>query len=130
MSKRSSAQLILINEVRAAHAALERSAEASFAEYATSVGFALTLSKNQVRLLLYLDRMGRFDGHPTKHDLGESGPDNFIAAVHALVRRGLLVHYMPKRNPYKTSDRGWYTWKVTKIGRLVAALCRHAGLGS
>lgn len=73
MAKRVSAQLVLINEVRAAHAALERSAETAFAEYATSVGFALSLSKNQVRLLLYLDRMGRFDNHPHKRDLGEGG---------------------------------------------------------
>jgi hypothetical protein len=116
--------------VRAAHAALERSSEAAFREYATQTAFLVMLSKNQVRALLWLDRMGTYDGKPDSR--AEGVPDSFISSTRALMRRGLIVHYYPDKAPKGRPHgliptRGWYPYKVTKIGKLVAELCRIAG---
>jgi hypothetical protein len=124
MAGRANPQITVINEVRAAHAALERSAESAFREYATQTAFMLTLSKNQVRALLWLDRMGTYDNKPNPRD--EGLPDSFISAVRGLIRRGLIVHYYPEKK-HPAARKGWYPYKVTKIGRLVAELCRIAG---
>jgi hypothetical protein len=106
--------------------------------HVTRVGFNLQLSKTQIAALIKLDTdladprpfneairdpSGRID-NPGRHILSNS-----VAALGALVARGLVVHYRPRdgvRDTLNNSLRD--TWAITDAGHSVIALLKEAGL--
>lgn len=84
--------------------------------YATSVGFALTLSKSQIELLVLLDRFTSYDG------MCRAGEhvSTFVMTFRALEARGLAHGGRGTGNPIR----------LTKAGELTCDLLAEAGIYS
>ncbi|WP_131823229.1 hypothetical protein [Mycobacteroides chelonae] len=80
-------------------------------EHVTSIGFALTLSKAQIELLVVLHH---FKGYNGACRAGYR-PSHFVSTIRSLERRGLTENTYPAGN-------------LTKAGALVCEILREAGL--
>ena len=109
---------------------------AALREHVTSVGFALTLTKNHIRALVFLAlaREGRLDNGQWP-DTGERSW--FVPAVNGLRNRGLVEHHFPpkryKGDPAKFHERrSEYGpadfYPITMAGDLVCQLLAECGL--
>lgn len=120
-----------------------------FSAHVTSTAFNLTLSKAMIRALVRQDLIRAHD-YCTKgfqpRPRGQANPDNYIATMHALEDRGLIVwkprplmfrgdHIEPtvKRRMVKHDAKSYEVQppdliKFTKPGRLVICLLKEAGL--
>lgn len=105
-------------------------------EHVTSIGFALTLSKAMIDLLVTLDH---FDGNFSKMAEweGKTGVRHFgsyIATSRALEERGLMtrVHkYVYRgvgRHRQRYNDIEASRHKLTRAGKLTVSLLKEAGL--
>jgi hypothetical protein len=99
-----------------------------FRTYTTSVGFALTLTKLQIDLLILYHHFKGFDG---AHRLVSSDDNGAIAYRRSEIRaqtRTLSSHWIS--TSASLDGRGLTTpnHKLTKAGRLVVALLKEAGI--
>lgn len=120
-----------------------------FSAHVTSTAFNLTLSKPMIRALVRQDLIRAHD-YCTKgfqrRPRGQASPDNYIATLHALEDRGLIVwsprplmfrgenirpavkRRMAKHDAviYEIQDPDLI--KITRPGRLVISLLKEAGI--
>jgi hypothetical protein len=82
-------------------------------EHTTSIGFAITLSKAQIRTLVILHYFGGFQQVCDVSPGARLLPNNLYSPSNALERRGLL-------------GVGPCNWKITKAGKLVIGLLKEA----
>lgn len=86
-----------------------------FSEYVTSTAFVLQMSKAQVWGLLMVEAQAR-DLYLYSH---------CVPMMRGLQSRGLIKHRKKKKHEPMDDYRAWH---LTEAGRLVAALCKEAGL--
>lgn len=98
-------------------------------EYATNIGFNMTLTKTQVRLLVILNHFGGFVAWVQN---GLYGGD-YVSPFRALERRGLvMVRECKCKKPYKQvprhGPRCTRDHVLTRAGELMIELLKEAGV--
>ena len=125
----------LLDEIRVAQAHAERESLDLFREHATRVAFCLSLTKRQVRLLLWMWRT-RKSGEKASDPLGERRL--FVPDIQGLIARGLVIHtfvepqdpmrFARTRKEAEVNEAAQY-YKLTRAGMLVAELADMASVG-
>ncbi len=103
--------------------------------HVTSVGFQLSLTRNQIATFIWLDlaRSGAFGVE------FRSGDSRFVMNVDGLIRRGLVLHHWPPvgwEGTYeefeRTGNHGGFPltafYTITTAGNAVLHLLREAGI--
>ena len=101
---------------------------AALRDHVTSIGFAISLSKNQIDTLVALHHSGGFNKfHRAYRDRISS---NYCATAGALIRRGLMRDHGPgvPHVACELCDAQFCDHRLTRAGVMVAQLLDEAGI--
>lgn len=115
------------------------SSHTAFAHYVTSTAFHLSLSRAMALCLHHVDnyeKLWRSSRPELRGNItvaqglqkSERGYDNFIPAIHALERRGLVEHHDAPPLPNGNHDWSALRYSLTEAGKHVLVLCALAGI--
>lgn len=98
-------------------------------DHVTNVGFNLSLTKNQIAALVWLDVMSG-----AERSVGSRSASNWVTSIQGCMRRGLVTHHYDdvewqrmQHDEFMALPIGHF-FKITDAGKAVLFLLHEAGL--